>query len=557
MKDINTIKWIFRKTKSQSLNFILLNILNIVYSAIGIYLILISKNIIDAAVSHSMIELKKYAMQLIIISISEIALGAILTSIETVATTKLEIDFKQNVLNTILKRNYQEVSKFHSGELMTRIVSDINIIVDTLMSLIPGILSLLTRLICAVIVLFHINKEFVIILLVGGVVLFIVVNLFKPYLKKVHKKIQEASANVRLFFKEVFENLIVIKIFQTEDIILGKSKELQDKKYKILMKRRNLSVISEVGFNVIFRLSYLYALIWCTYKLYLNKITVGSLTSIVQLITQVQAPIIELSRSFQGIFSMIGSAERIIELENIKEDKVDSIINPVSLYDNLKSIVLRNVNFTYKNKKIFENTNFEVQKGEIVAIYGESGIGKSTLLKLILGIIEKQSGDIYFSLENNKSQDINNNTRGMFTYVPQGKFVLTGTIRENITFVNKDISEQDLNEALEVSNCKKFINQLEDGIDTKLGENGSGLSEGQIQRIAIARAIASKAPILILDEITSSLDSKTEQEVLNNIKKLKNRTCIIVTHRNSISNICDREFIVEDRTIKERNKRYE
>ena len=323
------------------------------------------------------------------------------------------------------------------------------------------------------------------------------------------------------------------------------------------MKRRNLSVISEVGFNVIFRLSYLYALIWCTYKLYLNKITVGSLTSIVQLITQVQAPIIELSRSFQGIFSMIGSAERIIELENIKEDKVDSIINPVSLYDNLKSIVLRNVNFTYKNKKIFENTNFEVQKGEIVAIYGESGIGKSTLLKLILGIIEKQSGDIYFSLENNKSQDINNNTRGMFTYVPQGKFVLTGTIRENITFVNKDISEEDLNEALEVSNCKKFINQLEDGIDTKLGENGSGLSEGQIQRIAIARAIASKAPILILDEITSSLDSKTEQEVLNNIKKLKNRTCIIVTHRNSISNICDREFIVENRTIKERNKRYE
>ncbi len=557
MKDINTIKWIFRKTKSQSLNFILLNILNIIYSAIGIYLILISKNIIDAAVSHSMIELKKYAIQLIIISISEIALGAILTSIETVATTKLEIDFKQNVLNTILKRNYQEVSKFHSGELMTRIVSDVNIIVDTLMSLIPGILSLLTRLICAVIVLFHINKEFVIILLIGGVVLFIVVNLFKPYLKKVHKKIQEASANVRLFFKEVFENLIVIKIFQTEDIILGKSKELQDKKYKILMKRRNLSVISEVGFNVIFRLSYLYALIWCTYKLYLNKITVGSLTSIVQLITQVQAPIIELSRSFQGIFSMIGSAERIIELENIKEDKVDSIINPVSLYDNLKSIVLRNVNFTYKNKKIFENTNFEVQKGEIVAIYGESGIGKSTLLKLILGIIEKQSGDIYFSLENNKSQDINNNTRGMFTYVPQGKFVLTGTIRENITFVNKDISEEDLNEALEVSNCKKFINQLEDGIDTKLGENGSGLSEGQIQRIAIARAIASKAPILILDEITSSLDSKTEQEVLNNIKKLKNRTCIIVTHRNSISNICDREFIVENRTIKERNKRYE
>lgn len=552
MNDIKTIKWIFKKTKSQNFNFILLNVLNIIYSALSIYLIVISKNIIDSAVSGSIKQLERYIIELIIISLLEIALRAIIMSITIVSTSKLEISFKQNVLDTIIKRNYGQITKLHTGDLMTRLVSDVNIIIDTLMSLIPDILSLLTKLICSVILLFRINKEFVVVLLVGGLFLFIIVNLFRPYLKKVHKKIQEASSNVRLFFKEVFENLIVIKIFQTEDIISKKSKELQNKRYDIIMKRKKLSVLSEIGFSVIFKLSYLYALIWCTYNVFLKKVTVGSLTSILQLISQIQIPIIELSTSFQGIFGMIASAERIIELENMKQDTIEKEINAVTLYNDLNSITIKDLNFKYKNKEIFKNVNFEVKKGETVAIYGESGIGKSTLLKLILGIIEKQSGDIYFSLNDGTKQEINNDTRCMFTYVPQGKFILTGTIRENITFVNKDISDEELDQALEISNCKSFINELKDGLETKISERGSNLSEGQVQRLAIARAIVSNAPILILDEITSSLDKKTEKEVLNNMKKLKNRTCIIVTHRNSISDICNREFVVEDMTVVEK-----
>lgn len=483
----------------------------------------------------------------------ELALRAILSSIDAVTRAKLEMNFKQNILNTILKRNYEKISKFHSGELMTRIISDVNIIIDTLVSLIPDMLSMLTGLICAVFLLFQISKEFVIILLVGGVILFIVVNIFKPYLKKIHKKVQEASSNVRLFFKEVFENLLVIKIFQAEDEILEKSIASQKARYHIQMKRRSLSIASGAGFNLIFQASYLYALIWSAYNLYLKRITVGGLTSIVQLIAQIQAPIISISRSFQSMFNMIASAERIIELENIEEDKIQQKDQHVNLYNDIKSLVVENADFTYKNKKVFSKANLEVNKGEIIAIYGESGIGKSTLLKLILGIIQNDSGKIYFKLNNGKNQEINSQTRNMFAYVPQGKFILSDTIRENITFVNKKITEEQLQEALEVSNSKSFIDDLPEGLDTKVGERGSGLSEGQLQRIAIARAIASQAPILILDEITSSLDSKTEEEVLKNIKKLNNRTCIIVTHRNSISQICDKEYIVENMNIRERS----
>lgn len=552
MNDLKTIKWIFKKTKTQNLNFILLNIINIIYSVLSVYLILVSKHVIDAAVAQSMLELKKYIIQLLLISIIEIALKAILASIDAVTRAKLEINFKQDILNTILKRNYEKISKFHSGELMTRIVSDVNIIIETLVSLIPDMLSMATRLICAIFLLFQISREFVGILLLGGIVLFIIVNLFKPYLKNIHKKVQEASANVRLFFKEVFENLLVIKIFEAEDVISKKAMETQKTRYRIQMKRRSLSIASGMGFNIIFQIGYLYALIWSAYHLYLKNITVGGLTSIVQLITQVQAPIINLSRTFQSMFSMIASAERIIELEKIEEDKMELENSDINLYNNLKSLVVKDVNFTYKNKKIFNKANLEVNKGEIIAIYGESGIGKSTLLKLILGIIQKDNGEIYFALDNGEKQEISNKTRSMFAYVPQGKFMLSDTIRENITFVNKNITEKELQEALEVSNAKPFIDALPEGLETKIGERGSGLSEGQLQRLAIARAIASQAPILILDEITSSLDSKTEEEVLNKIKNLKNRTCIIVTHRNSIAEICDKEFIVKNEKIEKR-----
>ncbi len=552
MNDIKTIKWIFQKTKTQNINFILLNLLNITYSILGIYLILVSKHVIDAAVAQSMLELKKYGMQLIIISLTEISLKAILASIDAVTRAKLEINFKQDIINTILKRNYEKIAKFHSGELMTRIISDVNIIIETLVSLIPEMLSMATRLICAMFLLFQISKEFVVILLLGGILLFIIVNLFKPYLKNIHKKVQTASANVRLFFKEVFENLLVIKIFQAEDIISKKAMEIQKERYHIQMKRRKLSITSGMGFNIIFQISYLYALIWSAYQLYLQNITVGGLTSIVQLISQIQAPIINLSRSFQSMFSMIGSAERIIELENIEEDCILPKKSTKNWYSEMKSLVVKEVDFTYRNKKIFHQANLEVNKGETIAIYGESGIGKSTLLKLILGIIKKDAGNIYFQLDNGEIQEINNETRNMFAYVPQGKFILSDTIKENITFVNPSISETQLQEALEVSQAKTFIEALPEGLNTKIGERGSGLSEGQLQRIAIARAIASQAPILILDEITSSLDSKTEAEVLKNIKKLKNRTCIIVTHRNSISEICDKEFIVENEKIKKR-----
>ena len=553
MFDFKTIKWIFRKTKAQNINFILLNLIQILYSILSIYLILVSKYVIDAATSGSILDLKKYIMQLILISLIEISLRAILSSIDAVTRAKLEISFKQEVLDTIIKRNYEKISKYHSGELLTRISSDVNIIIDTLVSFIPNSLSMITRLFCAIVLLFQISKEFVVILVFGGIILFVVVNFFKPYMKNIHKRVQEANAKVSLFFKEIFENLIVIKIFEAEDAILDKSNELQNSKYNVQMKRRSILIASGTGFNLIFQIGYLYALIWSAYNLYLENITVGGLTAIVQLIAQVQSPIISLSRSFQNIFAMTASAERIIELENLEKDIILDKKDKTEIYENMEKILVKDLSFTYKNKRILESANLSIQKGEILAIYGESGVGKSTLLKLILGIIKKDNGNICFEMKNGEEQLIDNTTRSLFAYVPQGQFILSGTIRENLTFVNRNVTDENIEKALEISESKSFIDNLPDGLETQIGERGKGLSEGQLQRLAIARAIISDAPILILDEITSSLDTQTEEKVLNNIKNLKNKTCIIVTHRESISKICDKQYILKDMKIKEKS----
>ena len=553
MFDFKTIKWIFRKTKAQNINFILLNLIQILYSILSIYLILVSKYVIDAATSGSILDLKKYIMQLILISLIEISLRAILSSIDAVTRAKLEISFKQDVLDTIIKRNYEKISKYHSGELLTRISSDVNIIIDTLVSFIPNSLSMITRLFCAIVLLFQISKEFVVILVFGGIILFVVVNFFKPYMKNIHKRVQEANAKVSLFFKEIFENLIVIKIFEAEDAILDKSNELQNSKYNVQMKRRSILIASGTGFNLIFQIGYLYALIWSAYNLYLENITVGGLTAIVQLIAQVQSPIISLSRSFQNIFAMTASAERIIELENLEKDIILDKKDKTEIYENMEKILVKDLSFTYKNKRILESANLSIQKGEILAIYGESGVGKSTLLKLILGIIKKDNGNICFEMKNGEEQLIDNTTRSLFAYVPQGQFILSGTIRENLTFVNRNVTDENIEKALEISESKSFIDNLPDGLETQIGERGKGLSEGQLQRLAIARAIISDAPILILDEITSSLDTQTEEKVLNNIKNLKNKTCIIVTHRESISKICDKQYILKDMKIKEKS----
>ena len=290
------------------------------------------------------------------------------------------------------------------------------------------------------------------------------------------------------------------------------------------------------------------ALCWCAWKMLLGQMSFGSLTAVIQLVNQLQTPFVNLSGILPQYTAMVASAERLMELEAIEGEPAPSLENPKQVYDRMDALEAEAVTFSYDRDRILENASFRLPKGSFAVVTGPSGIGKSTLLKLLLGIFRPESGSLRLDC-GGALIPLDRSTRRLFAYVPQGNLLLSGTLWENLTIVNPSASDEDIRQALHVSAMEDYLPQLPLGLDTPLGESGAGLSEGQAQRLAIARAILGGAPILLLDECTSALDAETEQKVLQRIKALPGRTCIAVTHRPAAATLCDWRLEVSDGKI--------
>lgn len=315
------------------------------------------------------------------------------------------------------------------------------------------------------------------------------------------------------------------------------------------MKRRFFGITVNAGLNFVFNFGYVFALAFGAYRL-INGIDYGTITAMLQLVNQIQTPFASLSYMLPQYFTIIASAERLIEIENIPDEQEDnhSDIDVVDTYNRLKYIDFDNISFRYDRDIILDSTSLKINKGDFVAIMGISGIGKSTLLKLLLGVFKVEQGNIDLVLDNG-SIPADFHTRRLFSYVPQGNFLLSGTIRDNITFINSDATEEEIQQAIRISCSDQFVNELPDGLETVIGERGIGLSEGQLQRLAIARSLLSKSPVMLLDEATSALDEATEMRFLTNLKELKDKTCIIVSHKRAALEICNKHIQIIDQKI--------
>ena len=310
--------------------------------------------------------------------------------------------------------------------------------------------------------------------------------------------------------------------------------------YKAQMKRRTLSIFANAGFSFVFQAGYLFAMVWGARGIYLGIMTYGTLTAILQLVNQIQQPFANLSGLLPMFYGVLASAERIIELENLPEEKPsERKLN----YNDFKEISVKNMSFSYGENHVLNDVNIEIEKGDFVSLTGLSGGGKSTLFLLLLGAYQPTEGTITFDTADDKYH-CGQETRRLFAYVPQGNFLFSGTVEENIRMLNENASTEDVIAAAKVACAYDFIQDFPDKFETKIGEKGFGISEGQAQRIAIARAILSNAPILLLDEATSALDEETEARLLANIADLKNRTCLIVTHRPAALSICGKHLLL-------------
>lgn len=549
--DRNVLKWIFKVCQKQVPLMILLVILNAVYGVSSVFFAKFSKNIIDGATQAKDFDIVvKFALCMLGLVVFQMTLNITKNSLSERCSARLEMILKKYLLDLVISKDYQKVTSYHTGDLQNRMFNDVRLVATGFTTIIPEAAYFGAKLLSSLIYLIIIDKIFALIFVVGGCAVFLITRLFRKTLKKLHKNVQETEGKTRSFIQEILTNLLVIKAFSVEDRINDTTDELQEYNFGARMKKRNFSICANVGLGAVFSVGTVFAIAFGAYSILFKGMTYGTVTAIIQLVNQVQSPFVSLSGIMPKHYTTLASAERLMELDDLPNEtqKNATEIDAVKVYQELKSIDFNNISFKYDRDIILDNTSLKINKGDFVAIMGISGIGKSTLLKLLLGVFNINSGSITLETDSG-SIPIDKNTRKMFSYVPQGNMLISGTIRDNITFINQNASDEEIEQAVRISCSKQFIDELPSGIETVIGEKGLGLSEGQVQRLAIARSLLANAPVILLDEATSALDENTEKEFLQNLKELKNVTCIIVSHKMAALEICNKKIQIKDGKI--------
>lgn len=530
------IKWLLKRSKPEFYKIFLLILANIFYAVTMTSFALISKGILDGVLYKSKEQVIRYTTFLLTLILLQFILKIFINLSGEYIISRLSMRYRRELFAELLKKRYSELSTFHSSELLNRMYSDINIVTSEMILISPDFINLCVRLICTATILISFNRNFLYLFLVAGIIIFTVSKLLRGKLKSLHKDVQEKDGKTRSFFQEVLEKILIIKVFSRDKYILAKGNKLQEAHLKSILRRRNLSVSANSGFFLIFNLAYLVTIFWGSLNILDGKMTYGTLLAMLQLVGQIQFPLANLSGFIPRFYKMIASAERIMTLENLSNDETNRNNLEKKRFEMLKT---ENLSFKHKDIEILKDVNIEIKRGDIVSLTGISGGGKTTFFLLLLGIYLPDSGKI----------SITDDTRSIFSYVPQGNQLLSGTIKENISLFKDDIEMKDIEKAAELACAKEFIEKLPNGYDTVIGQNGFGLSEGQAQRIAIARSLLTGADFLLLDEATSALDENTEAKVLENIGNLKDKTCIIVTHRKAALKICNKHLYLKDKKI--------
>ncbi len=537
-KDKRVWRWLWKNSQGSRVYILLLTVLSIVYSLLMLSFVTASKNVIDIATNVLEGSLMKASLVLVLLLALQLVLQIGVNFMNVHASSRFEISLKRHVFCRMMQKEYLSVSKIHSGELLNRLDSDVNVIVNGIIGIIPSAALFMTSILGGFIMLLGIDKTLALIILAVGPLVGIGARLYSAKYKKLHKKCQEADGDTKSFMLEILQNILVIKSFCSEKTTLDHAEKLQRRSYKLKVTRVLVSIVANVGMFLIFNAGYYFALAYGAFKLSSDLMTYGDLTAILQLVNKIQTPFKNISSLVPQAFAVIASTERLLDIEDLTDEEESGDRLPVDVYKQLDKIVFDNVTFRYSEDSVVSGINIQIKKGECVVVAGESGAGKSTSVKLLLGILSPESGRIYISAGDRK-YEIGKNTRELFSYVPQGNLILSGTLRENIAFARPDATEEEIIHASRVAQIWDFIETLEDGLETKIGEKGLGLSEGQAQRISIARAILYDAPILLLDEATSALDSKTELALLEAIRSMTDKTCIIVSHKQAAFDICD------------------
>ncbi len=534
----HALLWIMKQVRRRIPAILLMTGIKVAHALLSVFFALGSRDVIDCAVTGDRDAFYRACGIQAGIILGILLCLAILRHLRDRLGADLERDWKKRLLHGLLHGEYAAVSQYHSAELLNRLNNDVSRVNDGVLSIVPECAGMVTRLLAAVLVLGTMDSGFTLLIALTGAVLIAATGFMRRRLKELNKQVSDHDGRVSGFLQESMEKLLMVQAMDVSREIEHRMDLLLENRYVIQRKRKNVSLVTNMGINVMYYGAGFLALCWCAWRMLLGQMTFGSLTAVIQLVNQLQTPFVNLSGIFPQYIAALSSAERLMELDEIRGEQTVDDRDPRDLYRRMTALRAKNLSFSYDRDKILEDAGFSLPKGAFAAITGPSGIGKSTLLKLLLGIFLPDSGGLFLQTEGS-SVCLDRSTRRLFAYVPQGNLLLSGTLRENLTIVKPEATAAELQQALYVSCMEDVLPLLPQGLDTVLGESGAGLSEGQAQRLAIARAILGGAPILLLDECTSALDAQTENTVLQRIRELPDRTCIAVTHRPAAMELCD------------------
>lgn len=529
------IPWLWKALKGNRLQVALNAMLGLLGVAISLSTVWAMQNAIDIA-SHAVGGSLFWAVGIMAaLILCDFAINISRTWIRNILGVKAQNRMQQQMLDRLLRSEWQSKERMHSGDVINRLEMDVNNVVVFVTETLPNALSVVALFIGAFCYLAHMDAYLALVTIGILPVFMLLSRLYVGRMRRYSRDVRNSDSQVQSILTETVQNRMVVKTLECDDMMVRRLGDTHAELRQRVRRRTKFSVFSRLILNAGFASGYLVAFLWSAVRLYEGTITFGAMTAFLQLVYRIQGPARDITKLAPAFVSVLTAAERLMELEQMPLEAQGE----QRLVQAPCGIRLTGVTYAYADepdKKVIDNLTFDFKPGTCTAVLGETGVGKTTLVRMILSLVRPQDGKV--CIYNNENEtEVSPLTRCNFVYVPQGNTLLSGTIRDNLMLGNPEATDEMMREALEKS-CAGFVMQLPDGLETKISESGGGLSEGQAQRIAIARALLRNRSVMIFDEASSALDPDTERKLLENILRDNDKTVIFITHRHAVVEYC-------------------
>ena len=552
---LQELAWLSRYSlhyKKEVLWYIFIGVLGTAVSLIGSIL---SKYIIDAVTGFNTSGIITALVFFVLMQLFQIVTRAISGRISAQVSIRVNQQITAQVYDKLLITDWEALSAYHSGDILTRVAGDVTTVSSSVLGWVPELLTRLLQFAGTLGVILYYDATLAILALLSAPVTLLMSRYVIKMMRHHNQKMRQLSSEMMVFNEESLQNIQLIKSFDRTDAYSQKHRKLQQRFKDASMEYNRFSIHKNTLMSLAGTVVALVCFCWAIYRLWSGYITYGTMTLFLQLSGALTAAFTALAGLVPGTISAATAARRIMTIMELPvEDRSDAPAAESFVQKHMASslsVEAKGLSYHYEDgMSVLSDSDFVADAGQIVTFVGPSGEGKTTLLRLLLGIIRPQNGTLELYAEDESRIDISASTRALFAYVPQGNTFFSGTVRENLQMIRPDATDAQLHDVLRLACAEEFIQALPLGLDTPVREQGSGFSEGQLQRLCIARALLSNAPILLLDEATSALDIETEQKVLDNImRSQKGRTCIITTHRPSVLEISHRIYRIHNDRI--------